>query len=153
MFNYLGRVMTAGDKDWPAVSGNLVKARRSWGRLSWILIREGAYKRVSGNFFKAMVQAMLLFGAETWVLIPRIDWSLESFQHRAVRRITRRKPWRRGDGQWTYPPLKEARIEVGFESIRKAITRRQNTVAQYIATQPILDLCERAAQRMGVRVS
>ena len=43
--------------------------------------------------------------------------------------------------------------EVGFEGIRKAITRRQNTVAQYIATRPILELCERATQRMGVRVS
>ena len=32
-FTYLGRVMTAGDDDWPAVAGNLKKARRSWGRL------------------------------------------------------------------------------------------------------------------------
>ena len=52
-----------------------------------------------------------------------------------------------------YPPLREAMREVGFEGIRKAITRRQNTVAQYIATRPILDLCERATQRAGARVS
>ena len=38
-FTYLGRVMTAGDNDWPAVAGNLKKARRSWGRLSRILTR------------------------------------------------------------------------------------------------------------------
>ena len=30
-FTYLGRVMTAGDNDWPAVAGNLKKARKSWG--------------------------------------------------------------------------------------------------------------------------
>ena len=41
-FTYLGRVMTAGDDDWPAVAGNLIKAWRSWGRLSRILGREGA---------------------------------------------------------------------------------------------------------------
>ena len=41
-FTYLGRVMTAGDDDWPAVAGNLKKARRSWGWLSRILMREGA---------------------------------------------------------------------------------------------------------------
>ena len=29
-FTYLGRVMTAGDDDWPAVAGNLAKARRRW---------------------------------------------------------------------------------------------------------------------------
>ena len=34
---YLGRVMTAGDDDWPAVAGNLSKARKSWGRLTLIL--------------------------------------------------------------------------------------------------------------------
>ena len=44
-------------------------------------------------------------------------------------------------------------IEAGFEGIGKSITRRQNTVAQYIATQPILDLCERATPRLGDRVS
>ena len=49
-FKYLGRVMTAGDDDWPAVAGNLVKARKIWGRLERILSREGADKRVSGNF-------------------------------------------------------------------------------------------------------
>ena len=43
--------------------------------------------------------------------------------------------------------------EAGFEGIQKAVTRRHNTVAQYIATRPILDLCERATQRVGARVS
>ena len=43
--------------------------------------------------------------------------------------------------------------EAGFEGIWKAVTRRHNTVAQYITTRPILDLCERATQRVGARVS
>ena len=38
-FKYLGRVMTAGDEDWPAVAGKLVKARKSWGRLARISSR------------------------------------------------------------------------------------------------------------------
>ena len=59
-FTYLGRVMTAGDDDWPAVAGNLNKARRSWGRLQRILGREGATPRISGSFFKAVVQQVPL---------------------------------------------------------------------------------------------
>ena len=43
-FKYLGRILTAGDDDCPAVAGNLGKARRSWGRLQRILSREGANK-------------------------------------------------------------------------------------------------------------
>ena len=129
-FKYLGRVMTAGDDDWPAVAGNLVKARKSWGSLSRILSREGADKRVSVNFSKAVVQAVLLFGAETWVLTLRIERALESFQNGAALRITGRQPQRSGDRQWTHPPLEEAMREAGFEGIRKIITRRQNTVVQ-----------------------
>ena len=94
------------------------------------------------NFFKAVSQAVLLFGAETWVLTSRIERDLDSFQHRVARQITGRKPRRRGGGRWAYPPLEEAMGEAGFEGLRKSITRRQNMVAQSIATQPILDLCE-----------
>ena len=42
--------------------------------------------------------------------------------------------------------------ESGFERIGTHITRRQNKVAQYIATRPILDLCEQSARRPGERV-
>ena len=107
-FKYLGRLMTAGDDDWPEVVGNLVKPQNSWGRLLPILSREGADKRVSGKYFKAVVQAVILFGAETLVLAPRIERALESFMHRAARRITGKQPQRGGYGQWTYPTLKEA---------------------------------------------
>ena len=71
-FKYLGRIMMEGDEDWPAVAENLVKARKIWGQLTRILIREGVDKRISGTFFKAVVQQVLLFGAETWVPTPRI---------------------------------------------------------------------------------
>ena len=83
-----------------------MKAWKSWGRLLQILSREGADKTVSGKFFKAVVQAVILFGAETWVLTSRIERDLESFLNGAARRITGKQPRRGGGGQWTYPPLK-----------------------------------------------
>ena len=43
--------------------------------------------------------------------------------------------------------------EAGFTDVRTSINRRQNTVAQYIATQPLLYLCEGATQRGGARVT
>ena len=64
-FTYLGRVMTAEYDDWPAVAGNLAMAWRSWGRLRRILGREGATARISGSFFKGVVQQVLLFGDDT----------------------------------------------------------------------------------------
>ena len=46
-FLYLGNVLTEGDDDWLAVVGNLSKARKSWGQLYRILIREGEDPKVS----------------------------------------------------------------------------------------------------------
>ena len=79
-----------GDDDWLVVVGKFGKAIKSWGRLSWILSREGADTKVSGHFYKAVSQAVLLFGADTWVLTPRMERALDIFQHRIARRITRR---------------------------------------------------------------
>ena len=87
-----------------------------------------------------MVQQVLMFGAETWVVTPRIERVLNSFMHGAAIRITGRQPWRGWDGKWFYPSLEGAMKEACFKDIRTAINNRQNTVAQYIATRPLLDL-------------
>ena len=42
--------------------------------------------------------------------------------------------------------------EAELTEIGKSIANRQNTVAQYIATRPLLDLCEEARAREGTRV-
>ena len=107
-FTYLGRVMTAGDDDWTAVAGNLAKARKSWGRMQGILRREGATPRIPGNFFKAVVQQVLLFGAETWVVTPKMERALSAFLHGVARRLTGRQARREKDGEWHYPSLEGA---------------------------------------------
>ena len=93
-FRYLGRVLTAGDYGWLAVVDNPGKAINSWGRLSQILSQEGADPKLSGFFYKSVSQEVLLFGAETWVLTPRMERDLDSFQHRVARQLTRRQPRR-----------------------------------------------------------
>ena len=91
-----------------------------------------------GTFFKAVTQAVLFGGAETWVLQPSMERALSIFQHRVVRRLTGRQLRRRKGGSWEYPSLEEAMVEAGFEGIGTYITSRQNMVAQYIVTRPIL---------------
>ena len=90
-FKYLGRVLTEGDDNCPEVEGNFRKARKIWMLMKRILIRERDYPKVSGLFFKEFVQAVLLLGEETWVLTPRIDRALSSFQHRVARWLAGRQ--------------------------------------------------------------
>ena len=132
--------MTAGGNNWLARAGKLGKARKSWGRMQRIISRERANKRVSGNFFKAVVQQVLLFGVDTWVVTPRMEWALNSFMHGSAIRITGRQPRRGWDGKCFYPSLKGSMKGAGFKDIRTSINTRQNTVAKYIATRPLLYL-------------
>ena len=99
-----------------------------------------------------MVQQVLLFGAETWVVTPRMERALNSFIHGAERWIIGRQPQRGWEGKWFYPSLEGAMKEVGFTDVRTSINRIQNTVAKYMATRPLVEICEETTQIGGARV-
>ena len=69
-FKYLGRVISATDEHWPSVVITLDWVNTVWRRMSRIISREVATHQVSGFFFKDMIQAVMLFGVETWVITP-----------------------------------------------------------------------------------
>ena len=64
-----------------------------------------------------MVQAVLIFGSETWVLNPRLNKSLEGFHHRAVREISVMGPKRQQDVTWVYTPIGAMLARVWLEEI------------------------------------
>ena len=99
-FRYLGQLLTATDDDWPAVVGNIRKARRSWVRLDEVLGREGAYSKVSRTFYIAVKQQVLLFGAEMWVWMEKVEKALDAFQGRVARKLMGRQPRRGRDEEW-----------------------------------------------------
>ena len=80
---------------------------RGWGKVA----------RVPGMFLKVVVQEVLLFGLETWVMTPRMGRFMGGFQHRVVRRITGRQPNRQVDGSWQYPPLDKDMQEAGLNEM------------------------------------
>ena len=107
---------------------------------------------MSQTFYIAVAQQVLLFGAETWVLTKNMESALDAIQSRVARKIKGRQPRHGRDGGWCDPSLAGAMKEAVIFRIRTSILRRQNTVAQFIATRPILDLCEKAARRPGAWV-
>ena len=62
-FRYLGLPLDQMGDDWPAVRRNIVRPRSVWGRLETLLRREGADTKVSESFYRAVVQAILLYGS------------------------------------------------------------------------------------------
>ena len=75
------------------------------------------------------------------------------FHHRVARRITGISPQRQTDGIWNYFLLEEDMWGAGLEDMEVYIGRQQNTVAKYITTRPIMDLCLEEERRQVERVS
>ena len=69
-----------------------------WGRLVNILGKEGEYRRTADIFYVAMVQSVLLFGSETWVMTPQLDKAFEGFHHQALQNIAFMGPKCQWDG-------------------------------------------------------
>ena len=118
------------DDYWLAVVRTLSWETSVWKRMKRILSGEGAEPQVSGFFFKAVVQAVMLFSSETWVGTPRMGRVLGEFQYQVARRMGRQIPRRKIYGKWEYTLLETAREEVGFQTMEEYIRRRKSTVAQ-----------------------
>ena len=90
----MGRVLTTEDDDWPSVVRNLWRSRQKWAWLTHILIRERSDAHTLGHIYLAVVQLVLLYWSETWVLTPRMKRVLGRFHHRVDLRLTGRQPWK-----------------------------------------------------------
>ena len=149
VFKYLGRHLSYADSDAPTICKNLGKARLMWGRLSRVLRKENASAKVSGMFYKATVQAVLLFGSETWVMTPALLRGLEGFHVRAARRMTGMMPRKKYDGSWVYPDSAKVLEAAGMRSIAHYVGVRRAHILQYIAGRPIYELCMEAKRKRG----
>ena len=105
---------------------------------------------MTGKLYVGVVQAVLLFGSEIWVMTLQREKAIMGFHHREVRLMAGIVPKFQLNGTWIYQLIGEALTKVGLEEIRLYITGRQNTVTQYIATRTIVDLCIAAKRRTGM---
>ena len=127
-------------------------ARAVWKGMLRILSREGADLWVSGFFFKSVVQAVLLFATETWVVTLCMGRVLGGFQDQVARHLMGRIPQRKPESKWEYTSEVTAREGAGFKTTEDYIRRRQNTVSQYIAMRSLLKICEGTERTPGARV-
>ena len=73
--------------------------------------------RKSGQIYLTVVQYVLLYGSETWVLTPHMQRVFGSFHHRVDHRLTGRQPPKGRDGGWVYPLLEDAIARVGLQKV------------------------------------
>ena len=93
----------------------------------------GTYKRLSVLFYRVVIQAVLLFGADSWVLLDAITREVESNHVGFLSQITGEWAIQKAKGSWETPATKEVLRAVGMQSAVTYIDRRQEKVLQWVA--------------------
>ena len=141
-FKYLGKLLTYNNNDIQDVFSNLKKARMFWGRISDVLRSKNLSPKVREMFYKATIQAVLLYGSVLWNLTKVMMSRLEGFHITAAYWMARtQKPQDNDDGSWTYPSSKDVLEEVGLYPIEHYIRVRGNYIINFVATRPVYEFC------------
>lgn len=98
------------------------------------------------------MQAVLLFGSETWTLSPASLKSLEGFHIRAACCMVGMQPTWNPDGTWKYPSSKDDVLKA--EDLKTighyiGVCRERETIARFIVDQPLFALCLDGGRRRG----
>ena len=130
------------------LSGQTANVCIFWARISEVLWGKNMPPKVCGMFYKTTIQAVLLYGSESWNLTKVMLSRLEGFNIRAAYRMARTyKPQENNDGCWTYPASKDVFEEVGLYPIEHYIRVRRNSIINFVATRPVYKFCTSAERR------
>jgi len=101
-------------------------------------------------FYKAVVQAVLLYGLESWVLMPQMLQALWGFHHQVAHQLTGKvSQYLPAEDRWVYPPVDEVLAAAGLYPIDVYLACHQNRIVEYVATRPIFSLCQESTHRRG----
>jgi hypothetical protein len=140
-FKYLGRIIDDNDNDLAAVEAQLKKARMTWGRIGKILKKKtNSNPKIMSIFYKVIIQSVLLYGSESWVLNNLAKEKLQSFHHRCARYITGRHI-RKEEEIWIYPDNKTTLELADLLPIEEYIKKRKETILIFARDIPIFQQC------------
>jgi hypothetical protein len=101
------------------VRHQLRKAQGTWARIGQVLRSKNATPRVAAKFYKAVVQAVLLYGSKMWNLMKAVLALLEGFHVRAAYHMVQvHRPKRVAGNQWEYPKRSDVLEECSMATMQ-----------------------------------
>ena len=94
-------------------------------------------------FYRAVVQAIILYGLETWVLSASMEKRIEGTHTEFLRMITGKRSNNLGDRIWETPGEEGIQEATGNQSDRICIEQKKANVAQWVALRPLFEVCAR----------
>ena len=99
-FPYLGRTVMYNNSNWEALYSKVRKAQQRWGIVTKVMWNTGAPIKSRSVMYKVVVQAVLLYRSEIWLIMDNMVTVLESFHNRTARCIVGVMLWRGDGGKW-----------------------------------------------------
>ena len=76
------------------------KSQRRWGFVAKLKGKTGAPIKAQAMMYKALVQAVLRYGSEIWLMVDLMMTVLEGLHHKVTRRIAGMTAIKGDDGEW-----------------------------------------------------
>ena len=105
-----------------------------------ILRTEGSDPIVAETLYRAVVQAVLLFGAEIWVLTATMLQKMEGVYVGFLRHVVEMLACNLGVGMWQKEGAERVLQETGRKKLREYIETIQARVAEWVALRPIFEV-------------
>ena len=98
-------------------------------------MREGANAKTMATFYRTIVQAVLLYGAESWCVSKTNLRKLRAFHHRACRYMTGKHIRKIGEGKWEYPDHEQLRKSCQLLRIEEYVERRKQNLRMFLTEE------------------
>lgn len=131
-FTYLGRVLQENDQDEEAIRARIRLATTAWRNISRVLHREGADIKVKSTFYRTIIQAVLLYGSESWTLTRTYRKMVDRFHKSAARRMAGVYPIEITEGEWTWPRSATYFKTCNLQTATDYICKRQATTRSWM---------------------
>lgn len=100
-----------------------------------ILKQDGADPPTMAKIYRAVIQAVLLYGAESWTVSDANLRKLRAFHHQAVRYMTGDHIWKLKNDEWEYPDHNELREKCGVLRIEEYIEKRRENLRTFLTKE------------------
>ena len=133
-------VRSVAYSDWVALYQKSWKVQLRWAMVVKVLTNTGATLRAQGMLYKAVVQSVLLYGRNSWLMMEAMLKILEWLSHWLAIRITGMTARRTTSGEWEGPPVADTLETTGIWTIEEYIQYRQATIAVQVTWRTIYKL-------------
>ncbi len=112
-----------------AISANIQKSKRRWVQVRKVLTIGKLSSKSVANYYKTVIQSVLLYGAETWVISQTMWQRLRTFHNGAARDISRKRIIvDEENGEYQYPDMETIFTDINLLPIEEYIRRRKETL-------------------------